>query len=95
VVLDRPLPAVLTDAAGHVVGVTAGGMATAPPARLSVDGGMWTEVTEWAGPWPADERWWSAGGRRRAARVQVVTAEGPAHLLARERGDWWLEGTYD
>jgi hypothetical protein len=27
--------------------------------------------------------------------MQVVTAEGTAHLLTRERGAWWLEATYD
>jgi protein ImuB len=95
VVLDRPLPAQLADEAGRAVGVTGGGMATAAPARLSVDGGPWTAVAGWAGPWPSDERWWSARGRRRQARMQVVTAGGRAHLLTRERGGWWLEATYD
>ncbi len=94
VVLDRPLPTQLTDAAGRPVGVTGGGMATTVPARLSVAGGAWVEVTGWAGPWPADERWWSVRGRRRQARMQVVTAT-TAHLLTRERGGWWLEATYD
>ena len=94
VVLSRPLPALLTDAAGRAVGVTGGGMATAAPARLSVAGGPWVEVTGWAGPWPSDERWWSVRGRRRQARMQVVTAH-TAHLLTRERGGWWLEATYD
>ena len=69
-------------------------MATTVPARLSVAGGAWVEVTGWAGPWPADERWWSVRGRRRQARMQVVTAA-TAHLLTRERGGWWLEATYD
>jgi len=95
VVLDRPRPALLTDGAGRPVGVGAGGMATAVPARLSVEGGPWVEVRGWAGPWPADERWWCTRGRRRQARLQVVTAGGAAHLLTRERGGWWLEATYD
>jgi protein ImuB len=94
VVLGRPRPALLTDGAGKTVGVTGGGMATAVPARLSVGGGPWVEVTGWAGPWPSDERWWSVRGRRRQARMQVVTAH-TAHLLTRERGGWWLEATYD
>ena len=94
VVLSRPLPTQLTDDAGRAVGVTGGGMATAVPARLSVAGGPWVEVTGWAGPWPSDERWWSVRGRRRQARMQVVTAH-TAHLLTRERGGWWLEATYD
>jgi protein ImuB len=94
VVLSRPLPAQLTDDAGRAVGVTGGGMATTVPTRLSVAGGAWVEVTGWAGPWPSDERWWSVRGRRRQARMQVVTAHA-AHLLTRERGGWWLEATYD
>jgi protein ImuB len=69
-------------------------MATAVPARLSVAGGPWVEIVGWAGPWPSDERWWSARGRRRQARMQVVTTRA-AHLLTRERGEWWLEATYD
>jgi protein ImuB len=93
VVLARPLPAQLVDSHGQLIGVTGGGMVTDNPARLSVDGGRWTEVTGWAGPWPSDERWWSVP--RRQARMQVVTGEGHAHLLTRERGGWWLEGTYD
>ncbi|HUY22977.1 MAG TPA: hypothetical protein VMV22_11645 [Acidimicrobiales bacterium] len=94
VVLDRPVPALLTDAAGRAVGVTGAGTATAAPARLSVTGGPWVDVVGWAGPWPSDERWWSPR-RRRQARMQVVTAGGAAHLLTRERGGWWLEATYD
>lgn len=94
-VLDRPRPAELADAAGRTVGVSGGGMVSAAPARLSVDGGAWTEIAEWAGPWPADERWWSPRSRRRQARMQIVTVEGTAHLLTRERGGWWLEAIYD
>jgi protein ImuB len=93
IVLARPLPAQLVDIDGHLVGVDGGGMVTATPARLSMDGGPWTPVTGWAGPWPSDERWWSVP--RRQARMQVVTGAGTAHLLTRERGGWWLEGTYD
>ncbi|HVC69882.1 MAG TPA: hypothetical protein VNC61_06410 [Acidimicrobiales bacterium] len=93
IVLARPLVARLVDAEGGPVGVSGGGMVTGVPARLSVDDGPWTTVTGWAGPWPSEERWWSAP--RRQARMQVVTAGGTAHLLTRERGGWWLEGTYD
>lgn len=94
VVPTRPVPVDLVDGGGTTVDVTTRGMATAAPARLSVDGGSWTVVSGWAGPWPADERWWSTR-RRRRARLQIVTAPGLAHLLVREHGRWWLEGTYD
>lgn len=94
-VLERPRPAQLADGTGRIVAVSGGGMIEAAPARLSLDGGPWATVAAWAGPWPVDERWWSPRGRRRQARMQVVTAEGTAHLLTRERGGWWLEATYD
>ncbi|HUO49172.1 MAG TPA: hypothetical protein VMU09_10090, partial [Acidimicrobiales bacterium] len=92
VVFSRTLPAVVTDDLGRHVGVSGSGLASTTPARMAVAGGPWQEVVGWAGPWPSDERWWST--RRRRARMQVVTAAG-AYLLTRERGGWWLEGTYD
>jgi protein ImuB len=52
-------------------------------------------IAAWAGPWPADERWWDPDGHRRRARLQVVTHDGVAHLLALEGGRWHLEATYD
>lgn len=52
-------------------------------------------VQGWAGPWPCDERWWDAGGWRRRARIQVVLADGSAHLLTVEAGRWSVEATYD
>ena len=58
-------------------------------------GGASHRVVAWAGPWPADERWWDPAGHRRRARLQVVTGEGTAHLLSLEGGRWHLEATYD
>ena len=87
-VADRP--AELVDAHGSAVGVTARGLLTAAPARLSVAGGPWAPVAGWSAPWPVEE--WRAG--RRAARLQVVTAEA-AYLLLLERRRWRVEATYD
>jgi hypothetical protein len=92
VVFARTQPALVADGGGRHVGVSGAGLLTAIPAKVAMAGGPWQEIVEWAGPWPADEHWWSA--RRRQARMQVVTAGG-AHLLVRERGGWWLEATYD
>jgi hypothetical protein len=93
-VLVHPVPrrAELVDDRGEPVAVSARGLLTGTPARLSMEEHPWTAVTAWAGPWPSDERWWSRS-RRRSARLQTVT--GPAaHLLLIERGRWWVEATY-
>ena len=95
VVPARLVPAVLVDRAGGEIGCNAAGLATAAPARLSVTGGPWQEVVAWAGPWPADERWWAGAEHRRRARMQLVTAPGAAYLLVREGTAWWVEGAYD
>ena len=92
VVHPDPPRADLADARGSSVRVSARGLLTSPPDRLSVEGGPWEPVSGWAGPWPSDERWWSRS-RRRGARLQAVTARG-AHLLLVERGHWWVEATY-
>jgi hypothetical protein len=92
VVHPAPLPAELADADGTPVSVSARGLLTATPGRLSVGQGPWSSVTAWAGPWPSDERWWSRS-RRRSARLQAVT-DTEAHLLLVERGRWWVEATY-
>jgi hypothetical protein len=92
VVHPDPVRADLADARGQPVRVSSRGLLTAAPDRLSVEGGPWEPLSGWAGPWPADERWWSRS-RRRAARLQAVTARS-AHLLLVERGRWWVEATY-
>jgi hypothetical protein len=84
----------IVDAGGAPVVVTARGLLTASPVRLSVEGGPWTAVSAWSAPWPVEERWWSAG-RRRAARLQVLTADGTARLLVTERARWRVEAVYD
>jgi protein ImuB len=89
-----PLTADLIDDAGRPVEVSGRGMISGAPAALAVQGGPLEEIHQWAGPWPIEERWWEAGGRRRA-RMQVVVGTGRAHLVYRESGRWWVEATYD
>lgn len=84
----------VVDVTGTPVGVSGRGEVTAPPVRVRVDDGPWRQIIGWAGPWPADERWWEATGRRRA-RFQVATDDGAAWLLALERGRWQAEAIYD
>jgi protein ImuB len=60
-----------------------------------VAGGPWTDVVEWAGPWPIEERWWDAARGRRRARLQLLTADGQARLVVLEQGRWHVAATYD
>ncbi|CAN5763947.1 DNA polymerase Y family protein [soil metagenome] len=88
-------PAEVVSAGGEEVDVSARGLVSAAPDRVSLAGGPWCQVRSWAGPWPMDERWWDPATHRRRARIQVVTAGGEAHLLALSGGRWVLEATYD
>jgi protein ImuB len=89
------VPAEVVDGDGASVTVSGRGLASAPPARLSIAGGLPVGVRGWAGPWPADERWWDPPAHRRRARWQVATDDGAAHLLTLEGGRWSIEATYD
>ena len=82
------------DESGDPVSVGSRGTASANPARLIIGSAKPVAISAWAGPWPLEERWWDAGGRRRA-RFQVCTIDGGAYLLAREGRRWWVEATYD
>jgi protein ImuB len=91
----EPLSAELVDGAGAVIGVSGRGTVSGAPTRMAVAGGPWRSVVGWAGPWPADERWWDSARGRRRARFQARTDDGNAHLLTLEAGRWWVEATYD
>ena len=96
-----PVPVEVLDAQGLAVGVRGRGEITAPPALLrgrQAAGGQTRStraVTGWAGPWPADERWWDPLTHRRRARLQVTLDDGTAHLLTIEHQEWSIEATYD
>jgi protein ImuB len=94
-VFTHPLPAQVIDSAGAPVGVTGRFAVTAAPDRVSVAGRQEIAVTAWAGPWPAEERWWDQQTARRRVRFQVVTADGAAWLLVLENGRWQAEAAYD
>jgi protein ImuB len=85
----------LRDGDGHPVTVTGRGVLGSAPARLTVGGGPAADVVAWAGPWPAEERWWDQQSSRRRARFQVCGADGTAHVVVLEAGRWWVEATYD
>jgi len=91
---DDRSPAQVTDADGSPVRVSGRGALSASPAALSVAAAPARPVTGWAGPWPLEERWWDAAHARRQARLQLVTADGVAWLVACEQGRWWVEACY-
>jgi len=99
VLLDPPRPAQLLDAARRPVVVTERGTMPAPPALFGLDDGPVTAVTSWAGPWPVDERWWSAEEARRVVRCQVVDVRGRAYLVVGTMADagarWQVTAVYD
>ena len=100
-VLADPLPLQITDALSDPVGVTGRGEITAAPGMVAGLGvtpraqRRVHRVVRWAGPWPADERWWDVMSHRRRARMQLTLDDGSAHLVVIEDGQWWLEATYD
>ena len=94
VVHQPALPADLCGAGGAPVEVSGRGVLSSVPVALAVANGPFRDILHWAGPWTVEERWWESGGRRRA-RIQVVMADGGAHIVAREGGGWWLEASYE
>jgi protein ImuB len=95
VVHPRPVAAELWDGEGRLVAVSARGELSGPPVSLAMDGGPSRLVTAWAGPWPAEERWWDSGSVRRRARIQLCLDDHTAHLAVLEGAKWWVEATYD
>ncbi len=98
VLLDPPRPAQLLDTARRPVIVTERGVMPAPPALFGMDGAELAAVASWAGPWPVDERWWSAESARRVVRCQIVDVRGRAYLVTGTMTDqprWQVDAVYD
>jgi protein ImuB len=93
VVLDPPVMAEVVDRDGQPVAVSGRGEVSAAPAALIV-GGRRQGIVGWAGPWPVEQRWWSAERSRRVARFQLVTERGEAHLVGVEQRCWSILATY-
>lgn len=92
-VLAEPVSVELFDGAGRPVQVSGRGELSAPPATLRAQGRS-RALVAWAGPWPVEERWWDPRRHRRRARLQLVTDDGEAVLVAVEQGRWWLRAVY-
>ena len=95
VVPPQPLPAVVYDSRGVLVGATARLEVTTTPEWIVVDRATPVEITSWAGPWPFDERWWAAGEAQRGARFQFCLADGRAVLAVLRASHWAVEAFYD
>ncbi len=93
IVPRQPVAVDVLDRDGAAVRVTGRGEVSAPPAVL-VAGNARQPIVAWAGPWPVEQRWWSAERSRRVARFQVVTERGDAHLLGVEQQRWSILATY-
>ncbi|MEK9579653.1 MAG: DNA polymerase Y family protein [Acidimicrobiaceae bacterium] len=93
-VLAAPIPIEVLDERNRAVVVTGRGLLSASPFVLAARGKR-IEVRHWAGPWPIDERWWDPEAHTRQARLQVVTVDGRAHLIALADGAWAITAQWD
>jgi protein ImuB len=57
---EVPWPVTVLDAGGRPVEITERNDVTAAPCQVLVAGGRPRTVCGWAGPWPVEERWWTA-----------------------------------
>ncbi|OCA93715.1 Y-family DNA polymerase [Actinobaculum suis] len=62
------------------------------PAHAEIDEHRYL-VTDWAGPWALEERWWDPARRVRRAYLQITTEQN-AYLTYVEGGEWQLAGSY-
>jgi protein ImuB len=96
-VLSVPAGADVLDQHRRPVAVSGRHELSAPPCSVTFSDAEWS-VRGWAGPWPVDQRWWSADACR-AVRVQLLCARDEADdiglLLLRRNGLWTVEGVYD
>lgn len=106
----KPLPVRVFAEDGQPVRVTDRQLLSGPPHRVEASGGSRRAVLAWAGPWPIEQRWWTALldgspasssslSSGRSARCQVVLEpvddSGELGLLLGVDGEsWWVEGVY-
>jgi protein ImuB len=91
----EPVPVVVRTGDGAPLAVDARLAMTGVPATVAIDREPPVQVTGWAGPWPAEERWWAPGEGDRTVRLQLGLADGRALLVALRDGRWSMEANYD
>jgi protein ImuB len=96
-VFREPWATSVVTADGHPVRVTERAVLTGVPARFHTGSSPgWQQVETWAGPWPADERWWESDvPTAPVARFQVVGVDGRAWLMRCDGDTWVTEAAYD
>lgn len=110
-VVSPAVPAQLRDSTDADIGVTGRYHLTGTPDTVTISNKSRRVVTDWAGPWPIEQRLWEPGTAQRLAYLQVLLAPIPqdqtssaphdlitgvnAVLLCRAKGSWWLVGSYD
>ena len=91
----EPVPVAVRTANGEPLSVDARLAMTGAPATVTFEREPPVPVTGWAGPWPAEERWWAPEDADRAVRLQLGLADGRALLVALRDGRWRMEANYD
>ena len=92
IVYSRPLPARLETTDGMPL-TTSSDLPSISPGWFH-DGTSRRRVIAWAGPWPVHQRWWSTPAVS-VERVQLVTEDQQAWVLAGSADRWWVEARYD
>jgi protein ImuB len=94
-VLPEPAPLQVHTTTGEPFTVDGRLVMNGPPASVVVAAEAPVEIIGWAGPWPAEERWWAPDEARRLVRFQLALADGRALLVALRDGGWSVEASYD
>jgi len=94
-VQTEPAPMTVCTADGATLAVDARQTMTGSPASVRIGREPPVRVTAWAGPWPADERWWAPDEASRLVRFQLCLADGTALLAALREELWTVEAIYD
>ncbi|MGH8793215.1 MAG: DNA polymerase Y family protein [Stackebrandtia sp.] len=95
ILYPEPPSVQVRDASGATVVVSGRAEASAAPATVAFEDGTVATVAGWASPMTFDERWWDGPAARRGARMQLLTDDDQALLVACLDSVWRLEGRYD